>query len=95
MVERTKFSRKGKICIGKWVDLLPHIEKTNLCKLARSLDITYSYANAIVREFQEKGWIIKEKKKGRSRVTELTPLGKEVVGCCYHLGGLINDKKNR
>mgnify|MGYP006290759713 CR=1 FL=1 len=75
----------------KWMQLLAHVEDNNLSRLSFKLDCTYSHLTKLVKEFDEKGWITREK-VGRTIANRLTDKGKKVqndtIKILNEIGGL-------
>ena len=61
----------------KWMQLLAHVEDDNLSRLSYKLDCTYSHLTKIMKEFEEKGWVNREK-HGRTITNTLTEKGREI-----------------
>jgi DNA-binding MarR family transcriptional regulator len=76
--------REIKVLLDRWMYLLIALDKykdESLNRISHRLDITYSWANRLFKEMENRTWLV-VRKKGRELEYVLTPEGKEVVEIC-------------
>jgi DNA-binding MarR family transcriptional regulator len=85
--------KKGKILLDKWMYLLVALDRYkgySLNKITQKLGITYSWASALFKEIEKRGWVL-SKKSGRELEYILTHEGNSVLDLCrtllYHVDG--------
>lgn len=62
----------------KWEKFLMNIERINMCRLGKDLDITYGHLFKLKAAFIDLGWVNTDKQGREHRIT-LTATGKEMV----------------
>lgn len=73
---------KNPIFIPMWIETLILLEQgLDLLEISKIMWATYSHIHAIAKNFEELGWVIKEK-IGRKNHYTFTESGKEVFFSC-------------
>lgn len=79
--------------IPQWMGIMNYMnfrrQEVNVCRIAHTLDITYSHLSKHLSFFEKKGWLIKKEINKRSKIPYLTKEGKEIAEKCSELISLM------